>query len=224
MNSFGKNIIHNSLIAILCVVGYSCDNPVALQPLRSPDGKTPIVTGLRVTSEKSPDEIDVWGFPNDPQVLPPPPIPPRHSSQNEPEDVQRVINPIPFGFGGTNPYPNPMKNATVIRFQLPITMMVSVWIVPAKLATEYTNNLSLVSANHTKENGEVAIAELIRDEIKSAGTYEVFWNRNDRNGNKVKQGVYRVYTRSGEYLFWRDILIWDDDSHNPKQLFPDTNN
>jgi len=55
-------------VLMFTLIFLSCENPTEPLQLRSPNGETPIVTGLRITTERDPTPVDVWGIPNDGDV------------------------------------------------------------------------------------------------------------------------------------------------------------
>jgi hypothetical protein len=81
--------------------------------------------------------------------------------------------------------PNPLRSHTVINFSLPRTMDV-------RLAV-YDLNGRLVR-------------DLARGSLKS-GKHSIFWNRADRSGNRIANGVYFYKFTSGDYTVTRKLVV-----------------
>ena len=83
-------------------------------------------------------------------------------------------------------YPNPTNNSTTLPYQI---------------ATATRVKLQLI-------NKDKAIVRLLVDAIHEAGSYTVQWGLRDDNGDKVRNGFYRVqFFLDGEFKCHGDIQV-----------------
>lgn len=193
-------MVTKTILALLVLSFLSCENPSDPLPLTSPDGRMPIITGLRITAERDPTEIDVWGTPNDMGI--PASIPEVVTNKSDqPETVTPGV--VPRTVSLEVPFPNPSNISVSIIFSIPIKMNTQIWIVPADLPTR------LFSLSHQFQG--YSIRELLHNSELQAGYYLFQWDGKDDSGKPVPAGLYRIYCKSGETLLWRDLLFLTDD-------------
>ena len=83
-------------------------------------------------------------------------------------------------------YPNPTNNGTILLFEIGQSTRVKLQII----------------------NKHKKVVRLLVDEIKNAGLFTVQWNLRDENGEKVKNGFYRVqFFIDGEFKCHGDIQV-----------------
>ena len=199
-----------NFVILLSIVLISCKNPSETEILYSPDLRTPVVTGIRITNEIA-EEIAVWGNPNDPES----PVGKVEKSENPPDD-DGPIHAVPtYGLDMEAPYPNPVNGPCCIRFAIGNSSDVKIWVVPAVLTGEdESNTVDISNALVIKPN--IAVIVLVNRKL-FAGIHEVRWNSKDSQGNDVPGGFYRIYVQADEYLLWRDVAVW----RKPGDLPPD---
>jgi len=100
------------------------------------------------------------------------------------EDKQ--ISTVPAKFELMQNYPNPFNPSTVIRYSLQKEDVVSITIY----------NIT----------GEV-VRNLLSNQSKSPGTYEVVWDAKDNNDMHVNSGVYFYQLKSGTGIMTRKMII-----------------
>ncbi len=162
---------------------FACTSPTEKSPLRSPELRTPVTTGIIITDIFG-NEIGRWGNPDY-----------RGSDEN---DLQFVFPP----------YPNPTTGDTeIICIIRSPKSLVDVWVVPATLTGQENSNAMYSQMGNFFAPGGLAIKELVRREEKDIGYHSLRWNGRDSNGNEVPSGFYRIYTRVDGSLFWYDILV-----------------
>ncbi len=160
---------------------FNCRSPNESIPLRSPDGKTPVVTGMYITNSAG-EILATWG------------------------SVDENVFYDPYAYLLV-PYPNPTGGRITIPFAVPKTSVIDIWVVPAILAGQEAPNVVKSQTASFLAPGGLAIRELIRGRVSEAGHYEWSWDGLDSNGNEAPGGFYRIYIRAGDYLFWNDILM-----------------
>jgi hypothetical protein len=166
----------------------SCDKSVDEEVMYSPDLKMPVVTGLYISGEASPEVLGVWRNPSG------------HSFCNP--SIGHVI---------------------YFKFSIPSELRVKVWLVPARLPEQNSEDiLKQFNAYYAKASG-VAVAVLM-NETKSAGNYQIECNFRDSNGNQLPEGFYRIYIQAGEFFEWGDVLNFRNESNYYKVLVNQINN
>ena len=94
------------------------------------------------------------------------------------EDTSTFVNAVPKDFLVHQPYPNPFNPSTTIRYELPKESYV-----------------------------EFVVYDILRrkvrvldDIFRSAGIYDILWNRKCDQGKKVASGVYLFQVKAGEFV------------------------
>jgi hypothetical protein len=82
-------------------------------------------------------------------------------------------------------YPNPFKNVTSIRFEIPI---------PQTVVLSIYNNL-----------GEKV--KTLENKLFEAGSHSVSWNGSDDAGRKINPGLYICVMKSGNYVLHKKIIL-----------------
>jgi hypothetical protein len=108
--------------------------------------------------------------------------------------------------------------STSIRFSLPNETNVKVWVVPARLPQQNSNDvINLLNAHFKNESG-LAVAILI-DDVKNAGTHSLEFDFLDSEGNLLPEGFYRIYIQSGDWLRWCDVFNFRNESNYYKVIY-----
>tara|TARA_B100002051_G_C16279006_1_gene412554 strand:- start:155 stop:583 length:429 start_codon:yes stop_codon:yes gene_type:complete len=92
---------------------------------------------------------------------------------------------IPGSFDLNQNYPNPFNPSTTINFNVP--------------------NFSEVKINIYDLNGK--LVNTLVDQSYPSGSYNVVWNGDDLNGNKVAAGVYMYNLTSGENSITNKMVL-----------------
>lgn len=143
--------------------------------------ETPVVPGLILTSEASPDPIGVWRNPHSP---------------NRDNETSYYLS---------TPYPNPSSGSIRLYYAIGIEGKVSLWLVQAKLPEDdYTNFQNTLGGGFVYSNYKV---ELLREESVRPGYYEYIFDWTDEDGKSLPAGFYRVYYGVDGHLFWCDVLL-----------------
>jgi hypothetical protein len=193
-------------ILILFMVSVSCRNPSEIEILRSPDLRTPVVTGIRVTNEMG-EEIAVWGYLTDPVS----PVGEVGRSQNSQNDDDIYVAVPDCGLDMRAPYPNPFNGQCRISFSIGNISDVTVWIMPAVLVGE-EEGILLNFGNSLLIKPGTAIAILV-NEKKLPGYYQIMLDTSGLPG-----GFYRVFIQANQYLLWRDVAVWRKPGDLPAYL------
>ncbi len=198
-------------VFLLSVVTISCKNPSEIETFYSPDLRTPVVTGIRITNEMA-EEIAVWGYLSDPES----PVGEVEQYKNLPDDDGIHVFVPMCGLDMRTPYPNPTNGECVIRYDIGKTSHVKIWVVPAVLSGEDESNIVNLENTLLVKPG-IAIAVLV-DRQSPPGAYQVHWSGGDSQGNEVPGGFYRIYIQADEYLLWRDVAVWREPGDLPPDL------
>lgn len=181
------------------VILISCkESSTQIVTLHSPDFKTPIVSGLRITSANGPEVLAIWRDPYDTEQY------------NGPELGSSMPRTAYLG----HPYPNPANGSMDINFALPYSSAISCWIVPATLPENS-------QSENTRQYGGMllpapigyAVDVLIYNVTYSAGLHRFVWP-----SDSLPAGFYRIYLQVKETLFWRDVLLYRKPGDIPPDL------
>lgn len=178
--------------AISSILGLSCtsDNPIQYE-----GSILPIVTGLRLTREDTPEEVAVWGKPG-------------YESPNLGRGIQE--------FTVSNIFPNPAAFTTKFIVALPQSGELKIWAAPAKLLGELEPS-STLGANHVVAASATVIS--IREPmLLEAGMWEIDWELEDHSGPKFPAGFYRVYFQFNNKVIFRDLFIYSEGNLGPPSL------
>jgi len=179
----GKKILFNFYLIFLFI---SCRGPNEPVPLRSPELWDPIVTGIFITHEDTPETSAIWGNPS----------------------ISKAESQSDCPIRLDNPYPNPTNGSTGIAFEVLKRTEVRIWIAPATLYTLTSHNAIIYSNGIYGVPGGLCLNLLW--EVTTQGRYHVTWAPYTQNAEQLPSGFYRVYLESDEFLIWRDILLaWD---------------
>jgi len=103
-------------------------------------------------------------------------------------------------------------STTYFHFSIPNELYVKVWLVPARLPEQKSEDvLKQFNAYYAKASG-MAITVLM-NESKPAGTYRIECNFRDSKGNLLPEGFYRIYIQAGEFFEWADVLNFRNESN-----------
>lgn len=171
------------LFILLLVLISSCskneDNPV----FYSPDRKMPVVTGLFIKGEHSPEVLRVWRTPTSKSLS-----------------------------------PSIIDSKVKIRFSIPESGIVQIWVVPARLPDQDPEEvLTLFNGIYISPKG-IAVKVLANEEMH-AGTYELIWDIKDEEGNEFPGGFYRTYIKAGSFFDWADVFYYKGQSNIPPDLY-----
>jgi hypothetical protein len=190
-------ILLTLLASLLCL---GCRSKETI-PLRSPDFRTPVVTGIVITDEVG-NELGIWGNP---------------SEFGAPESTQPLsVRDVPRRPELASPYPNPTNIQLTIQYALPRSSHVKLWIVPAVLEGQEQEPLQFANASFAVPGG-LAIRKMI-DQVQPAGIHSVQWNTFDDNRQPAPAGFYRIYCQIDELLLWRDAFLFRDPCDLPLGL------
>lgn len=184
----------------------SCDNSTEPDNILTFLIDTPVVTGLVITSADSPEPIGIWRNPQTQTSI-------YYGNNNS-----NSSGILPGNMSLSTPYPNPTNGSISIRFFLPISTNVSVWLVKARLPEEKEKNSESLSGGAFASTGNRNILKLMNNELKNAGSYYLEWNGKKGNGQDADVGFYRIYLKADKYLFWQDILLARKISDLPTDL------
>jgi len=177
-----KKIIFCSLLIFLLFV-LSCESENSNIVVY--DYHPPMVNGIIITHEESPEEIGRWGevyYPKDPD--------------------NSIV---------ASPYPNPMLSpgGTIIDFVLERSSVVAIYIVPAIGAGEPYSNSDINMMTYNIKNMNRPIRTLINNETLSIGYYREYWDGKDGNNMIIPEGFYRIYFKIDSQITWRDVLVFN---------------
>jgi hypothetical protein len=170
------------ILLILSFILISCSKESENPMLHSPDGEMPVVTGLFISGEGSPEIFAVWGNPS----------------------------------GNSFCYPT-IGDYSNIRYSNSQQTNVKVWVVPARLPNQKSNDvLHLLNAHFKNENG-LAVSVLF-DSISLPGSYLIEYHFTDSQGFLLPEGFYRIYVQSADGIRWCDVLNFRNESNAYKVL------
>ena len=136
-----------------------------------------------------------------------------YTLENSPEVVAIWGNPS----GNSFCYPT-IGASTSIQFSLPNETRVTVWVDPARLPQQNSNDvINLLNAYFKNESG-LAVAILL-DDIKNAGVYSLDYGFNDSEGNLLPEGFYRIYVQAADWLRWCDVFNFRNESNYYKVIY-----
>jgi hypothetical protein len=194
------------LLLASTVILLSCKNPTAV----TPGTQNNVITGIKITSEISPEVIAVWGNPNTNYPDPPDVEPPdRNCDLEECESLPEV-------YRLDVPYPNPSDGGgTNIPFSLPISSEVTVWMESGYWPGE---DAILPFRNPTSSKPAQRII-FIDGMILQAGYHQVTMGANTTCfGGEVAPGFYRVFIKAGDFFQWQDVYLFGPKNTNPPGL------
>lgn len=165
----------------------SCDKNVGEDVLYSPDLKMPVVTGLYISGEASPEVLGVWR------------------------------NPSGKSFCSS------IGSSTHIQFGNPYETNVKVWVVPARLPEQSSQEV-LKHFNGYFNNASGLSVAILMNESRSAGNHSIEYDFKDSKGNQLPEGFYRIYIDSGNWFRWCDVLNFRNESNYYKVLVNQINN
>jgi hypothetical protein len=170
----------------------SCNNTTEPSGINNLDYDVPVVPGLILTSEESPDPIGIWRNPHLP---------------NWDNETSYYLS---------TPYPNPANGSIRLYYALGIHAKVSLWLVRAKLPEDdYSNFRNSFGGVFVASNYKIV---LLKDEPVRPGIYEYIFDWTDEDGKSLPAGFYRVYYEADGHLFWCDVLLARTISDLPPDL------
>lgn len=179
------------LILILAFITLqSCKNPNENTPLLYYEYNSPQVSGIIITSADGPQETGRWG------------------TITYPENNEQ---PNPSNLFIDNPYPNPSLPTIIIPFYLSGDAVVSIYVVSARGPAEIEDNLVFNNMSwYIKPTGK-PVRVIYRNEYFSGSfSRQVIWSGVDDQSRPVPEGFYRIYFQIGDYLAWKDVLLFRD--------------
>lgn len=180
-------------ISSLLSAGCASDNPIQYEC-----SLMPIVTGLWVTRE---DAVGTkqWGEPGYPNP-----------------DVSTPIGPPISGFKVSNIYPNPCQFWTKFRVTIPAPANVKIWATTAQLLGELEGSSTAGSID--RSTSAQVVATILESSTLEPGVHEFKWELNDKNGNPLPAGFYRIYFQYDNKVVPRDIFIASETNLGPLSL------
>jgi hypothetical protein len=191
-------------------------------------GDLPVVEQLVVTSERG-DVLGIWYNPG--YMLTIPAFGTNHTKMsdvllaNKPiETTENSIESgyIPVEIEVIDPYPNPTAAGygLTIGYSIPTESVVSIWIVPAIASEAEADKADFFPSQlfWSVSHGTYVVAELCKNETRTAGRYAISWRGTDNNQNQVADGFYRIYYKVDDYFDYKDIYLYRQDSDLPESL------
>ncbi|MGE5795783.1 MAG: hypothetical protein ACM34N_03305 [Ignavibacteria bacterium] len=173
--------------------------------------ETPVINGIILTAWDSPDEIGRW---RNPQY--PPGIYYGFKKNNKINKTSEEILP-PDEMNMDNPFPNPTTDAVIIRFCLPVSAEVSIWLVKGRLPEENPSPIETGSGGVFVSQKNRTSVVVVEKEKLSVGFYEIFFS--GKIGEVyISTGFYRIYVKADRHIFWRDILVARSKADLPPEL------
>ncbi len=185
--------LYTGLVLIIAVlfllVLNSCTDPVTPSPyyIDTP----PVITGIVVTGESSPEPLGVWGVPNEKGTL---------KLEDGCCNVQYVVNYYRLD----SPYPNPTSDLFRINYALPVRTTVSVLLVKGKLQDGIIDPTIYANGNYYAASQN--FSTVIYEGVKEAGIYQLNIELNDSPGPLE---FYRVYLIVNGNALWRNVAQYD---------------
>ena len=106
---------------------------------------------------------------------------------------------------------------TNILFALPEQLNIKVWVVPARLPQQSSEEvINLLNGHFNKING-LAVNVLL-DTVLQAGYHSVEYRFKDSKEKLLPEGFYRIYVLVGNWLKFGDVLNFRDESNYYKAL------
>lgn len=177
-------------------VFYSC-NESAIEPdpsffiLSNP----PVITGIVITGESSPEPLGVWGEPNEKGSF--------DNGYGKSQDGES----IPKGYSMISPFPNPTSDGFSLFYSLPVKTNVSIWIVRGILPGEKTE--PTLYANGYFNRPTSRFCKKIYEGVQGAGIYSKLISLNDETEEDLSLAFYRIYLVIDNYLLWRNVAKYD---------------
>ena len=101
-------------------------------------------------------------------------------------EIPNHKNPIIDNLTLAQNYPNPFSGLTIIKFNLPKSIRISLAIYDI--------------------TGKEVI-KLINNQIYSPGEHEIAWNGKNQNGREVSSGIHLYQLKAGEKLFIKEMML-----------------
>ncbi|MCI0696981.1 hypothetical protein L0337_33870 [candidate division KSB1 bacterium] len=181
---------------LLCgILFFACRGTNDPTPFFSPELDGPVVTGLIITGEDSPEPLASWGKPSEPR---------------DPNGRLAI----------STPYPNPNNGSAFVQFQLNESMRIDMWVVMAyHPAMQPTREIFAANGTIYKTNS-LSVRTLIKNNLRARGIYSISWDGRDDSGNVVPDGFYRIYIKGGNTntLLWTDLLLLREPCKAPPLL------
>jgi hypothetical protein len=99
--------------------------------------------------------------------------------------VEQKEQALPSSFYLFQNFPNPFNPRTLIRYQVPQSVHVKLAVIDP-LGRQ---------------------VRVLKDRIQSPGVHTVEWDSRDSEGRKLSSGVYLIYMRAGNRVFYRKMLL-----------------
>lgn len=176
-----------------------CSNEMGVTPAYNPGWQPPIVEGLQLTNEFG-EPINIWGTPS--------------------YNANNLVNGNSFRSRFLNSgkvYPNPSCGTITLKFGLPQSEKVKIWITPARWINNSKINYDMNNLLVTGEGGRAIDILANGSEEFSAGLHIFDWPRSNIQ-RKISSGFYRVYFKSQEKTIWIDFYLGCNRDKNPKGL------
>lgn len=109
-------------------------------------------------------------------------------------------------------YPS-IGSSTTILFSVPEQSEVSVWVVPARLSSQSSEDVIKSFNRYFYNASGLAVAILMDKQTKPAGTYAINFDFKDSEENLLPEGFYRIYLESKNQFKWCDVLNFRNESN-----------
>jgi hypothetical protein len=206
-----KTVFFAGCLAFIIFLDYSCSNSAEPDGAFYINSEVPVIKGIIITNFYGPEEIGRW---RNPQY--PPGIYYGFGNNNKIYNTGEESLP-PDEMNMDNPFPNPTTDGVVIRFSLPVSAEVSIWLVKGRLPEENPSPTVTGSGGVFVSQKDKISAIMIEKEKLSVGFYErVFTGKIGEE--YIPTGFYRLYLKADKHLFWRDVLVARSKADLPPEL------
>ena len=133
--------------------------------------------------------------------------------ENSPEVIAVWGNPS----GGSFCNPS-IGDYTKIRFGIGEAIKVKIWVVPARLPQQKSDEIINSMNAHFDVLTRMGVNTLL-DEIRQPGFYEIEYHFTDAQSRLLPEGFYRIYVLSGDWLKWCDVFNFRNESNYYKVIY-----
>jgi len=196
-----KRVFSFFMPALLISQFLSCSNSTSTDPTESIITNIPLIKGIVQTDSDTPTPISIWGVPNENSSIT---VQGTGTIYNE---KSISLGQVLISYGLDFLFPNPANYSTTIVYELTQNANVSIWVVrgltPKQLSVENT----LYFNSYVVNNSDKFYIKL-SEGFTRAGKYHLTWNLQDKQGNTIPDGFYRIFVNFDGNLLWRDLCVF----------------
>ena len=159
----------------------SCRNSVSTDPISRFIMDPPVITGIVVTGESSPEFLSTWGIPNDKQ------------------NFDRNTIGIPS--------PNPTSGSTTIHYWIASDTFISIWIIKGRSSGQKENQYF---SNGYLKTAPQNFSYKLFEGLRRAGNYQLELDTDGIGGYSLPDGLYRIFIEINGELMWCNMMKWSD--------------